>query len=231
MKLQHSANPAIEETFTSMQSRMMDGMNSLIYLSGSPPSEHDCSRDLAALFRVMYDLHVQFRYILLDPAKLCAAYRNFAHIEQYKQFQLLKSGSLYHNALKVNPQLALNNASIDKNYHTHKSAYQSKDKTGTTRLWAHWYAGNLVGLAHKIDDRTKTKTLEKECQVVQNVFSASVHSSSLALIKKPIGNNEVLSCGSAITMRVIGEIAESQKAMFTKEEATIYSLSMLPFFS
>jgi hypothetical protein len=227
-KLKHSDYVATDLTFKSMQRRMMDGMNSLTLLNGVTEPQHDTSRDLAALFRVMYDLHLQFRYVLLEPKAHSFAYISYAHIEQHQVFQLLKPGPLYQAALAKTPELAKTDAAIDANYQKYRRAFEY-EKDGKTKVRNHWYEGQLDAIVIKIDKKMNTKH-EREYRLVQKVYSGAVHSSSLSLIRNTLPNYNLIMCGWALTMRVIGGIADHQQTTFTESERMAYAAGMLPFF-
>jgi hypothetical protein len=90
---------SIDFAFHLMQERMIQGMNTLNMMEKH--SKHDHYHDALAVLRVMYDLHLQFLYILTDPVKLSVQYCNHANVEVFRHLEIYyKYPTKFANQLK-----------------------------------------------------------------------------------------------------------------------------------
>jgi hypothetical protein len=212
---------SLDVAFTIILTRMVGGMKSLTSLS---TTAHDYYIDTACILRVLYDLHIQFRYMLLDPIKHSVDYLNFSYIERYNQMIVLEKypGKVINN-IQAMPNWAAKRAELVNNFNARRAAFEYQDKKGATHVRKQWYKGHLDTIA-------KDAGMEQEYRIMHKYLSAIVHSSSLNLMNVSMPVEVIFLYGWVATMRVIGGIAKFQQLTFDTGETAVYEQSLEPLF-
>jgi Family of unknown function (DUF5677) len=213
-------------TLRLIQRRMLDGLNSLTILADRDVNDsHDHTRDSGCICRAMYDLHIQFLFLLTDFPKYKVLYANYGFIVAYEMITTMEQHSpdMAARATGGDPTWPTRRANIVKRYEEAKSAYEYMDRNGDIHVRRHWYKGQLDKIAQDIGR-------ESEYRVVQKQLSGVIHSDVASLFLSTVMPLESLYLGCAITMRVVGGIARYLKMDFNDLEQKMYDFSLNPVF-
>ena len=209
---------SVDRAFHLMQIRMVNAMNSLELLDKEAKKIKDGSfNDAAIVLRSMYDLHLQFLYILKDPVVRSRNYMNFAAVDSYRLLEAFtKHPSNAHNALKQFDLPAMK-ARVEADYNRVKNDFLTVDQK---KVRPDWYVGKLDGIAHEAG-------YDAEYAIMQKILSNIIHSGSMSLTTGlVVPQYSVLHDGWMIMIRVVGGIAKYLNVRFDELELSIYDQSL-----
>jgi hypothetical protein len=217
---------AIQMAFRVMQKRMINAVSTLGALTKllkEVTFTHDPTFDAVVILRAMYDLHLQFLCILLDPLKNARAYLNFSAVEVFRQMEIIRVYSPGIQKGITNWPAVVQKVTAD--FDKVQDDYAITNSKGKQVVRPNWYVGQLDGIARQVG-------YEPEYRMVQKTLSAVVHSSSASLMMGFI----ILDCdgclhdGWCITLRVCAGIAKHLKIPLTPVEQLMYDHAREPLY-
>ena len=204
---------SVDMAFKLMGSRMIEGVNSMSALERL--ATHNHYRDTAILLRALYDLHIQFLYLLTDPPTLSLLYLNYNNVELFNHFQTFNDNdSIVGKRMKADPNWPQLKARVTAGYMQVKAAYEYTRK-GKVVVRKHWHEGQLDVLATRVNR-------EAEYRVMHKVLSGIVHSSAASLRLDFLPDHSLYLDGWRFAIRVVGGMAKYLGVPFDKLEQKLY---------
>jgi hypothetical protein len=200
----------VDRSLTEILNRMVSANNSMQVLM-----EHgeDSSHDLAAIIRVMYDLHIQHRFILKDPTVHIPAYLEFMRVEQIEFFKMLASSPTQF-AKDLIAEASIQQSILSRKKDLRLIAHKFQPP-GKTTFRKHWYKGSLADLADEVG-------CIDEYKIVQSLLSQSIHSSSITLTRDSIiPDYGFLNGGWILLIRTAAENSKYHNIAIAPEEQVI----------
>ncbi|RJP32091.1 MAG: hypothetical protein C4547_14595 [Phycisphaerales bacterium] len=126
--------------------------------------------ELPLVIRSLFDLSVQFEYLMQDPVPRAALYLDYEHITKHRSSQAwLRSPGVIGDRLRASPMRAQGEKRNRLEYD--RVQHQFAVKPGSSRVRGHWYVGSLRSVAEEIG-----RTAEYES--VYGLYSACAHGDS-----------------------------------------------------
>ena len=137
--------------------------------------------ELPLLIRSLFELSVQFEYLMQDPEPRAKLYLEYEHITKHRTEQAwLNLPGLIGDSLRASPQRAAGEQRNRVAYDQVRSQYEIKSKRGKVR--SHWYSGNLKHLAEQVDR-------VDEYDAVYSLYSAWAHGDPWTARGKPLAHD------------------------------------------
>ena len=202
--------------------RLLNAVESLGLLEADADDHY---RDSAVIVRAMYDLHVQFLFILhADTPARARMFLDFAKVEIYSVIERFESESLKLSAeLQKHPKYQTARANHKAMHDAVKPhfEYAGGNKKGETR--PQWHKEQLCQMAEPLG-------LGPECRVLHKLLSAAVHSSATTLLHDLLPGTSLYYDGWRLTLRVIASIAAYRGVPFEPHEQEVFAQAMSSFF-
>ncbi|RMF74061.1 MAG: hypothetical protein D6744_14975 [Planctomycetota bacterium] len=114
--------------------------------------------ELPLIIRALFELSVQFEYMMKDPEPRAALYLDFAHITNYRLARAwTQSPGTIGKRLRDSPRRPNGERRYRVEYERVRRHYEAKKGSGNVR--GHWYPGNLRQLAKEVDRVAEYETI------------------------------------------------------------------------
>lgn len=114
--------------------------------------------ELPQFARSLFDLTVQFEYLMQEPAARARLYLEFEHVTRFHASRTWTAAAgQIGDTLRASPARATGQAQIDHEYQRVRANYAAPGKSNRER--AHWYAGTLHDLAAAVGRKNEYRTI------------------------------------------------------------------------
>jgi hypothetical protein len=106
------------------------------------------------LLRAMFEVWLQFEYLMQDPVNRAQRYLDYAHIVKYKQAQAIVENPRgeISSGLAVSPMRDQGMRRLKAEYDRVRPVFTKTDKHGKERLHQNWYGMSVADLARELNE-------------------------------------------------------------------------------